>query len=406
MSPFEKPLLRPLDFQNVTYQGQSMWLLRDPLRLSEVQLVLPEGMAPMLTLLDGTRTPDEINRVFCRMVGQNLEPQIVMGALEQLDDAFLLENANTARAKQVQLAAYRAQPFRTPALAGHGYPNQPQELSAYLAGFENGKTPAAWSGRGIVSPHIDYDRGGQVYSQVWHAAKDAVADAELVIILGTDHFGGLGTITLTRQAYATPFGVLPPDLGVVEELAGALGDSFAFADELNHSHEHSIELSAVWLHYMFNKLGTKPCPVVPILIGSFQHLVANGGHPEQDARFGRFLNALRDVSEGRRVLMVSSVDLAHMGPVFGDPFPMDKERRDDLARSDTQLMASAVQGDADGWFEQIATVKDRNRICGFSPTYFLLRHLGATTGQRIAYQHCPADTQDASLVSICGLLLD
>jgi hypothetical protein len=51
-------------------------------------------------------------------------------------------------------------------------------------------------------------------------------------------------------------------------------------------------------------------------------------------------------------------------------------------------------------------VGDRNRICGFAPTYLLLRYLDNVSGQMIAYEQCPADAQDQSIVSICGLLLD
>jgi hypothetical protein len=36
----------------------------------------------------------------------------------------------------------------------------------------------------------------------------------------------------------------------------------------------------------------------------------------------------------------------------------------------------------------------------------LLRYLEQSQGREVAYRHCPADAQDTSLVSICGLLLD
>ena len=69
-------------------------------------------------------------------------------------------------------------------------------------------------------------------------------------------------------------------------------------------------------------------------------------------------------------------------------------------------MATAVAGDAGEWYQRIAAVQDRNRICGFAPTYLLLRYLGDNDGRVIAYEQCPADMEDNSLVSICGLLLD
>ena len=62
---------------------------------------------------------------------------------------------------------------------------------------------------GLISPHIDYPRGWRTYARTWQLAADAVEEAELVILLGTDHGGGAGALTLTRQNYATPWGVLP-----------------------------------------------------------------------------------------------------------------------------------------------------------------------------------------------------
>jgi hypothetical protein len=106
------------------------------------------------------------------------------------------------------------------------------------------------------------------------------------------------------------------------------------------------------------------------------------------------------------VLAVTSVDLAHVGPNFGDDFVMDGDRRAALADSDRSLMDAIRQGDAARFYEEIAAVEDRNRICGFSSIYLMLRYLGETDGVKVAYEHCAADTAEASLVSICGILLD
>jgi hypothetical protein len=36
----------------------------------------------------------------------------------------------------------------------------------------------------------------------------------------------------------------------------------------------------------------------------------------------------------------------------------------------------------------------------------MLRYLGNEEGREIAYAHCPADEEEMSIVSICGLLLE
>ena len=402
-----KPSLRPLDFQPVFHQGQRMWMLRDPLRLSPRQLFMPAELTPLLILCDGTRTLPQIHQAFCDHLGFPVPFAIVSDTLRQFDEACLLQNERAQTARERLLQQYRAQPFRPPALAGPGYPADPATLRTYFAAFavadkaEDVGMPA-WAGRGLISPHIDYPRGGHVYAKTWARAAAAARAADLVLILGTDHNGGQA-ITLTQKPYATPFGVLPTDTALINELAAAVGEDVAFADELHHRQEHSVELSAVWLHYTLGD--REPPPMIPILVGSFHHFVQNGGHPAQDARLNRFVAALQRLTAGKKVLAVASVDLAHMGPNFGDDFVMDEPRRAALAESDGRLMAAIMAGDAAGFYGENAGIQDRHRICGFAPIYLLLRYLETTQGQQIAYQHCPADPEDNSLVSICGILL-
>lgn len=386
-----------------------MWLLRDPWELSQRTLIFPQVLAQVLHLCDGTRTLQVLHRDFVRFVGEDIPFEVIRDVIAALDQALLFDNDNARLAATKMVEGYRAQSFRPAALAGLGYPADPGELSRLLAQYGDGDEPDGWpqwTGRGIVSPHIDYPRGGPVYARVWRRAAPGVLSADLVIIIGTDHNGSAGSITLTHLPYATPYGVLPTDPEVVDRLALACGTDAAFAEELNHRREHSVELSAVWLHAIFHQAKVPPCPVVPILTGSFYHFVASGSHPRDDPKIQRFLDAVRRETHGRRVVIVASVDLAHVGPQFGDSFTMDEARRDVLRRADKALVASIVDGDAEGFYRQIAEVKDRNRICGFSPLYYMLSLLGATTGRLVGYNQCPADPDDTSLVSICGLLLD
>jgi len=76
---------------------------------------------------------------------------------------------------------------------------------------------------GVISPHIDYQRGGPVYAAVWQRAAGAIRGAELVIVFGTDHSGGPGKLTralrITRKQNALPAtrknGLWVEDRGVV-----------------------------------------------------------------------------------------------------------------------------------------------------------------------------------------------
>jgi AmmeMemoRadiSam system protein B len=308
------------------------------------------------------------------------------------------------------LLDYRAQPHRPPALADLSYPGKVAELTHLFESYGRGDRLNGWEpwrGRGMVSPHIDYQRGGAVYSQVWRRAETAVLEADLVIILGTDHNGGLGTFTLSRVPYATPFGLLPTDLDLIDMVAEAISPEEAYKEEIHHQREHSVELSAVWLHYLYHRANVTPPPMVPILVGSFHHFVTNGSHPGSDELLMTAVDTLKRETAGRKVLVVASVDMAHMGPAFNDNFHMNESRRERLRVQDEGLITAVLQGDAASFYDQIAAVQDQNRICGFSPIYLMLRYLEKVEkGIRVDYRHCPADDQNNSLVSISGLLLE
>lgn len=381
-----------------------MWLLRDPLELRDNQLVVAPALAQFLTYCDGTRDLAELQSALAHDFDVSINYDIITDTLDQLDDAFLLDNERSREAMRSQLADFRKQPRREPALAELGYPADPFELTSQFLSYGEQDDLSGWSswmGRGIISPHIDYQRGGEVYSQVWRRAEIAVKQAEIVIIFGTDHYGSDGRITLTTRPYATPFGLLPIDLDVVDALADAIGKD-AFTEELHHRKEHSIELSATWFHYINDR---QPTPMIPVLCGSFNGFIKDGQLPEEDHTIAAFIDTLRELTTGKRVLAVASVDLAHLGPNFGDDFYMNARRRDELVKEDELLIEAVTKGDERRFFQQIAAVDDSNRICGLSSIYMLLRFLGSTSGQLVSYAHCPADQQNASLVSICGVLL-
>lgn len=382
-----------------------MWLLRDPLELSEHQLILSPALAQMLIFCDGTLGIEEMQTAFLLQFGFTIEEAAMLETFARLDEAYLLENERSRQAIQALRQRYYDQPYRFPALAGVSYPENPADLRDALDAFSqyddlDGWLP--WTGRAIVSPHIDFFRGGRVYSHVWRRAQAAIKQAELVLIFGTDHNGSPGSITLTRKPYATPYGIIPADTGLVDSLSDAVGRHL-FDQELNHLNEHSIELSAVWFHHI---RGEDPCPMLPILCGSFQDYVMNGHHPADDRALETFVEALRAATAGRRVLAVASVDLAHVGPSFGDDFVMDAERRAQIRESDDSLIEAIGRGDDERFYREVASIEDRNRICGFSSIYLMLRFLESARGMQIAYEHCPADNEDNSLVSICGMLLD
>ncbi len=399
------PRLRPLDVRPIVHEGQHYILLRDPQQLSEHQLLVPQPLAAVLAFCDGEHDVPGMVAAFQQHYGIALPEESVDELLDALDGAVMLDNDRAAAAHAAARTEFRSEPYREPALAGPSYPADEKSLWRLLQDYleEAGEIePRAvdWSGPvGLLSPHIDYGRGGEVYAQVWKRAAQAAQEAELVILFGTDHYGS-DLFSLTRQNYATPYGVLPTDTAIVDQLAAAIGEEAAYAGELRHRGEHSLELVAVWLHHM--RAG-KPVPLVPILTGSFHPFMEDGTEPQDDETVRAVLAVLRQAMAGKRVLIVASGDLAHVGPAFGGR-PLTTAGRAKLHAADEELIAAMQAGDADGFFTAIRRVQNRNNVCGVAPISLTMQLVSDKPGEQWGYATCPADEKDTSVVTVTGML--
>lgn len=399
-----RPIARPLDFKPITLQGQPAYLITDRFGLFTEQLPLEPLYAQLLAWCDGTRTVAQLRADLDAVIDEEVPLKFVQDIVAQFDEIGFLQTPRAAAIMAKKRDAYRAQAFRPMLCADANYPSSPKLTDIQFKRYATDDDLSDWQpwrGRGIISPHIDYQRGGDVYAKTWRRAQAAVDEAEIVIIFGTDHQDGTPSLTLTQLPYATPYGTLPLADDVVEAVAEAIGPENAFKLELNHPNEHAIELSAVWLHHIRPQ---NMCPVVPILCGSFSSFTPNG-HPYQDENIPQLIEALQQATAGKRVLAVASVDYSHVGPVFGGQ-AMGSAARMQLRASDLAMRQAILDGDAERFYQLLAKTENKTNICGFSPIYLLLKFLGETQGVEIDYAHCPADPANESLVSIGGILLD
>lgn len=406
MTPGEslRPRLRLVEAQPFEQDGRAFFLLRDPAQISDQAVLVPQELGPLLVLCDGTRTLEELRAAAAVRFGLQVPETLVRQLVGILDEALLLENGRYARVVAAALAEYRQAPCRVPALAGGAYPDDPDALRSLLDGYAatlDAGPEAPDAIRGLICPHIDYPRGGAVYAGVWSPVAAAVRDADLAILLGTDHHGAENDFTLTRQHYSTPLGLLPTDREVVDAVAAAVGEEAAFAGELRHRGEHSIELAAVWLRH---RRGEQPLPTVPILCGPLSRFTHGDADPETDESLNTFLSTLRRVLAGRRALVIAAADLSHVGPAFDGP-PLDARGRAELTAADDLLLQRVCAGDAGGFLAAIRRERNRFNVCGVSPIYLLLRLLSPTRGTLTGYALCPADEQNTSVVSIGGVVL-
>lgn len=406
------PKLRLLDSQWSEQNGQPVLVLRDRLGITSQVAVVPPVLAVLLGFFDGTRDLETIRTAFALRTGASIGRQQLEDIVTQLDEALLLESPRFGEAKSAALAEFREAPARPMALAGHVYPEEAEdcgrELDEYRPDDAAAFDGAADGVRCVVCPHIDYQRGGPVYYQTWRRALRAAEEAEVVVLFGTDHVGGSGSFTLTRQSYQTPFGRLPTDFEVVGAVVEAIGEDAAYDEELHHRAEHSIELGSVWLSYAADG---RAIPTVPVLCGSFHRLV-DGTATEETSRLDRAISALSRAIAGRRALVVAAADLAHVGPDFGDAAAFGPAEKADLSERDARLLDRVVALDPEGFLEEVRGVGDRFRVCGLPPIYLALRlvressdGLAMGKGEVVAYDQCPTPSANGSWVSVAGALV-
>ena len=73
----EFPQLRHLNVQWTEWEGRPMVSLQDPLRLRGNGILVPQAVAPLLQLCDGSRNLDDLRTGFLLRTGVSLSPSQV-----------------------------------------------------------------------------------------------------------------------------------------------------------------------------------------------------------------------------------------------------------------------------------------------------------------------------------------
>jgi AmmeMemoRadiSam system protein B len=240
-----------------------------------------------------------------------------------------------------------------------------------------------------LSPHIDFQRGGPVYTWSYRELVEQ-SHANTFVILGVAHQYCRRRFVLTCKDFETPLGVVATDRSYVDRIASLAGRDL-FDDELSHRTEHSIEFQVVFLQHVLG--GRRNFTIVPILVGSFHDLMERGIDPIEDPEVRRFIEALRasEVASGKSVAYIGGIDLCHVGPEFGDPAPVDASLQEQVRQFDGAMLDRAAAGDPQGWFRTAGAVGNRWRVCGLAATYTLLHAIGPARGRLLRYNQALDD---------------
>ncbi len=393
-----KPRVRPVRVFPAQYGGNQLMGIADARQISEKVVLTSPAAQLVLPLMDGTKDVEMI----VKEVGHGLTRPILDQLVAQLDDAGLLHGP-TFDALQAQLHAdFDASPTLPPAStaafadalganAAGGEEawkakseSEQRELGASKlreafdewinAALKDVEKPSLDAlPRAIVVPHLDYPRGWVNYASAWGRLR--VTDRpDRVIILGTNHFGEATGICGCDKGYETPLGVCEVDQQLLAKLRERLGNDNAtrlFANRFDHEREHSIELQVPWIQHV---LGKDDSGKFPKVFGVLIHdpTVNNGeSYDGNGLALAPFLDALRETIKGLpgKTLVVSSADLSHVGPQFGDQVALAgndeqaTQARNNVFRHDQEMLKILIERKPDELIAAMSWQANPTRWC-------------------------------------------
>lgn len=393
----QKPKLRPIRGFPARMGEQMVLGLADARQISDKVVFAPPAVQAILPLMTGDRGLDEI----VTEVGRGLTRPILEGFVAQLDEAGLLHGPVFERMQVKMRQEFDSAPILPPATSaafldsviGQALGENATQEERDAAVKEQGAKKLrevfdAWMSqalekaekpsfdelpKALMVPHIDYPRGWLNYAAAWGRMR-VVDRPDRVIILGTNHFGeGTGVVGCDK-GYQTPLGVCELDREFVATLRRRLGEQNSaklFANRYDHEREHSIELQIAWVQHC---LGADDAGNYVKVFGALVHdpTVNNGeSYDGQGLGFNPFVEAMKGsiADIGGKTLVVSSADLSHVGPAFGDQQPLGGEgaeaeaARNKVFQHDREMLRLYAEGKPDELVAAMAWQQNPTRWC-------------------------------------------
>jgi AmmeMemoRadiSam system protein B len=402
------PKLRQVDIFPAEVSGQKVICLRDPLNLSENVLFIPYPLFFIVHLFDGQHSIVDIQAEYMRRFGELLYRERILELINQLEEHFFLDSERSREREGKIIETFKKSPTRPMVLAGEAYDGDRGKLQQTLETyFGEPEGPGLRNRRnepeslvGAIAPHIDYRRGGYCYAWA-HKAIQESSPVDLFIILGTAHSPTQKFFALTRKDFKTPWGPVETDRAFVDEIQARCSIDF-FEDEFVHKAEHSIELQLIFLRALWR--GKNPFQIVPVLCGSFHEAILQNISPMELPEVAQFIQALKTAIAGseKKVCLLASADLAHVGLRFGDEKAPNRFTLQSLDEDDRRLLENAQRVDAEGFYDFLRRERDRRRVCGLPPIYTFLRVVDAQEGRLLKYGQS-LDSATQSVVTFASL---
>jgi MEMO1 family protein len=403
------PRLRPVEAFPVRMNDQEYVCVRDPETLAEQPIFLNQALVFLVSRMDGEHTLRDIQAEYFRASGEILPIETLENLVKQLDEQHYLDGPSFRSYYEGLVEEYCIAPSRPARHAGSAYEQNADALASQLQGYfappegpgNNSIPDISRPLRGLISPHIDFTRGGPTYAHAYKALANS-PKSDTYIIFGTCHTPMPQRFSITDKDYETPLGPAQTNKEFIGRLLSRMGNQYL--DQFSHRAEHSIEFQAVYLRYI---LRNRPdFTIVPILVNSFHDIYARGGTAADHPEIRKVVAAIRETMEEsqNRICVIAGADLAHVGQRFGDSSGPTEQSLQRVEREDRIFLNLVEQADAEGMFQSIAEDKDRRRVCGYPPIYMTLRCIDQPQGKLLQYRQW-SDMNAGTAVTYAALAL-
>lgn len=225
--------------------------------------------------------------------------------------------------------------MRPPSVAGKFYPASKRALKekieeSFTHPLGPGKVPDLDGGerkiKGMIVPHAGYPFSGPVAAHAYGAlAEDGYP--ETFIILGPKHqdpfrTGPIPDAAITKETFEMPFGKVPVNLELAENILGGPIEE----DSDMHATEHSIEVQLPFLQYFDSEID-----FVPICISSHKLKTAE-----------KIGSSLKNATQDRDVVIIASTDFTHCGPMYNQ-IPSEGKNAGEFAREQDEMAIEKIE---------------------------------------------------------------
>lgn len=428
-----KPKLRQIKGFPSQVQGKPAMGVADARQISRKVVFTSPAAQQILPLMDGTRTLDEI----VDQVGQGLERRSVELLVAQLDDAALLHGPKFDEVWDDFTRTFDSSDSLPPSNSAdyaealvkknHGEGNEPTEqqladeapealrehldqlIDEALKDDENPSFDALPPG--VIVPAIDYARGGLVFAKAYGRMR-VVDRPDRVIILGPNHYGRSSGVAGCDKGFQSPFGECSLDTELADRLRKDLGDKL-FEHRYDHEREHSIELQMPWIQHVFGKDDAGNYPKV--FAALVHDAAANNGesYDGNGVAIQPFVDAIRQAlgDLGGTTLVVTSFDLSHFGPMFGDQVQLlgdsqeSQQARNKVVQHDRDMLELLSQGKPE---EMVAAMAWQQNPTRWSSTGPIVAGMGITAPStaRVLHYQGAIDQNGHMLVSMVAGVIE